>query len=142
MNLEFRVKKLKPYATLPNYANPGDAGMDLYSAEDYVIDSGKRQLVSTGISAEFPTGYVALFWDKSGLAAKKGITVLAGVIDSGYRGEYGVVLFNTSKEQFEIKRGDKIAQCLIQPITQPDIKEVQELSDTQRGTGGFGSTGK
>jgi dUTP pyrophosphatase len=143
--LEIKIKKIKPYAVIPSYAHPGDAGMDLYSAEDYLILGEQRQLISTGISTEFPEGHVALIWDKSGLAAKQGLTVLAGVIDHGYRGEWQVVLFNTTRSPYQIRRGDKVAQTLIQPVYNPiitEVTEVTELSDTSRGTGGFGSTGR
>jgi len=141
-NLVIKVKKLVPHAVLPSYAHDGDAGMDLYSAENYLINPGEKQIISTGIATEFPKGYVALIWDRSSLAAKQGLTVLAGVIDYSYRGEWKVVLFNTSKNPYQIKRGDKIAQALIQPVYNPKIIEVQELSNTERGKNGFGSTGK
>ncbi|MDP2946492.1 MAG: dUTP diphosphatase, partial [Nanoarchaeota archaeon] len=119
----------------------GDAALDLYSTENYSIVSGERQLVSTGIAMEFPAGYFASIRDRSGLAAKKGITVLGGVIEFTYRGEYGVVLLNTGKETFEIKVGDRIAQVVIQPVSTAEIIETTELSETARGSGNFGSTG-
>ena len=141
MNVPVKVKKLKPNAVLPKYAHEGDAALDLYSTENYSIVSGERQLVSTGIAMEFPAGYFASIRDRSGLAAKKGITVLGGVIEFTYRGEYGVVLLNTGKETFEIKVGDKIAQVVIQPVATAEISEITELSVTERGVGNFGSTG-
>ena len=95
----------------------------------------------TGIAVEFPEGYVALLWDRSGLGSK-GIHRLAGVIDSGYRGEWKVVLLNTTKEPFEIKKGDKIIQCIIQKFEPVEILEVDELSNSQRGEKGFGSSGR
>lgn len=140
--IQVKVKRLHENAILPKYAHEGDAGMDLFSCEDYAIKSGERALIKTGLSLEFPEGYVALIWDKSGLAANKGIKTMAGVIEYTYRGEYKIVLFNTSKEDFFIKKGDKIAQVLIQPIATAEITEVKELSETSRGEGGFGSTGK
>jgi dUTP pyrophosphatase len=140
--MKIKIKKLNSDSTIPFYAHIGDAGMDLYSCEDYILKSGERHLFKLSIAAEFPEGYVVLIWDKSGLAAKHGLTVLAGVIDHSYRGEYGVVLLNTSDQDYEIKRGNKIAQLLIQKVEQAEVEEVQELSDTERGEGGFGSTGK
>lgn len=137
-----KVKKLDPDALLPRYAHVGDAGMDLFSCEYNVIRAGERALVKTGLSIEFPEGYVALVWDKSGLAANKGIKTMAGVIEHSYRGEYQIVLLNTSNEDWIINKGDKIAQLLIQPITTAEIIETSELSETQRGEGGFGSTGR
>ena len=139
--IKIKVKKLHPSAIIPSYAHPGDAGMDIYSVEDVIIKAGERALVATGLSIEFPAGNVALVWDKSGLAAKNGIKTMAGVIEYTYRGEYKIVMFNTSKQDFEIKKGQKIAQLLIQPIMTADVEEVNELSDTARGVGGFGSTG-
>lgn len=140
--MKIKIKKLYDDVILPSYAYPGDAGMDLYSREDYVLKPGERYVFKLGFSTEFSSDFVALVWDKSGLSAKNGLTCLAGVIDHGYRGEYGVVLLNTSSEPYEIKKGDKIAQLLIQKIEQAEIEEVEELEDSSRGEGGFGSTGK
>jgi len=139
--IKLKVKKLHQEAVIPQYAHPGDAGMDLYSVEDVMIKPGERALVATGLSMELPAGYVALIWDKSGLAAKSGIKTMAGVIEYTYRGEYKIVMLNTSKENFEVKKGQKIAQMLVQPIMTAEVEEVKELSDTHRGAGGFGSTG-
>lgn len=136
-----KVKKLNSDAIIPNYAHPGDAGLDIYSCEDCIIKAGERYLVSTGLSMELPEGYVAFIKDKSGISSKFGITHLAGVIEYTYRGEYKIALLNTSKEDYIIKKGDKIAQIVILPVATAEIKEVSELSDTSRGTGGFGSTG-
>jgi len=137
-----KIKKLHPDAIIPSYAHEGDAGLDIYSLNDYLIEPGKREIISTGISCEFPLGYVALVWPKSGLSAKKGIDVLAGVIDAHYRGEYKIVLLNTSDEVFEIKKGDKVAQVLIQKVERVDVEEVGELKNSVRGEGGFGSSGR
>jgi len=137
-----KVKKLKPDANLPSYAHEGDAGMDIYSCEDKLIKAGERATVSTGISLEFEKGYAALVWDKSGLAAKHGIKTMAGVGDSIYRGEYKIVLLNTSDSDYYIKKGDKICQILIQPVEQAEIEEVFELGKSERGENGFGSSGK
>jgi len=140
-NVKVKFKRLRPEAILPSYAHPGDAGMDFYSCIDVILKPGERNLIPTGWAIEMPAGYVSLIWDKSGLAAKKGITVLGGVIEYTYRGEYGVILLNTSNETHEIKKGDKISQLLIQPICTAEIEEVSELSESVRGTGGFGSSG-
>lgn len=142
MHLILNIKKLDKDAIVPKYAHEGDAGLDLFSNEECILKAGERRAVKTGISTSFPRGYVALIWDRSGNAAKKGIKTMAGVIDAGYRGEWGVVMLNTSDEDFEIKKGDKIAQALIQPVISAEIKEVESLEESSRGEGGFGSTGK
>lgn len=142
MMVKIKVKRIKENAILPKYAHEGDAAMDLYSAEECVIPAGKRKLVSTGISMELPEGYFASIRDRSGLAAKKGITILGGVIEYTYRGEYGVILLNTGEEDYEIKEGDRIAQVVIQPVATAEIEEAEELSETIRGAGNFGSTGR
>lgn len=139
--IDFKIKKLSPDATLPSKDNPADAGIDFYTNESYTLQPGERHMFSTGISAEFPEGYVALFWDRSGLGSK-GIHRLAGVIDSGYRGEWKVILINTTDEPYEIKKGDKIIQCILQKFEPAKIEEVEELSDATRGDKGFGSSGR
>ncbi len=139
--MKILVKKLHLEAKLPSYAHPGDAGMDLFSAEDIAINSGERIVCKTGVAMQIPEGYAGLIWDKSGIAAKNGIKTMGGVIDSGYRGEIGIVMQNLSKDVYNIKKGEKIAQMLIQRVESPEIVEVEELSDTSRGDGGFGSTG-
>ncbi len=140
--MKIKIKKIHQDAIIPKYSHKGDAGMDIYSIEDIILESGQRKMIKTGISMEIPEGYVALVWDKSGLAGKKGIKTMAGVIDCHYRGEYTIVLLNTSKEKYEIKKGDKICQILIQKVESPEIEQVSELSETKRGEGGFGSTGR
>ncbi len=140
--MTFNVKLLHPDAKAPAYAHPGDAGMDVYSIEDHTLQPGERYTFRLGFSAEFEPGYVCLVWDRSGLAAKQGLTNLAGVIDADYRGEYGVVVLNTSPASVEVKQGDRIAQLLIQPVQRVDVQVVEELSDTSRQSGGFGSTGQ
>jgi dUTP pyrophosphatase len=136
-----KVKKLKEKAVVPSYAHEGDAAMDLYSCEDYVVGAGKRQLVSTGIAMELPAGYFASIRGKSGLAAKKGIDILGGVIEYTYRGEYGVIVLNTGEEDFVIRSGDKVAQVVIAPVATAKVEVVENLSETARGDGAFGSTG-
>ena len=136
-----KVKKLKENAVVPRYAHDGDAGMDLFAAEDYIVGAGERVLVSTGIAMELPEGYWANIRGKSGLAWKKGICILGGVIECTYRGEYGVVVLNTGDEDFVIKVGDKIAQVVVGPVATVDVEVVDELGESERGSGGFGSTG-
>lgn len=140
--IKISVKKLNKEAVIPKYAHQGDAGLDLYSIEDYTLKPKQRYLFKLGISVQIPDGYVGLFWDKSGLAAKFGIKTMGGVIDSTYRGEYGVILYNTSDEDFLVKKGDKVAQMLIQPVLSVEVEEVDVLSKTARNDGGFGSTGR
>ncbi len=136
-----KIKRIKE-AIIPRYAHQGDAGMDVFSLEDYDLQPRERRTFQLGFSMEFEKEYVALIWDKSGLASKHGIKTMGGVIDHNYRGEYAVVLLNTSDKNYIIKKGDKIAQILIQPVMNAEIQEVDELSETTRGEGGFGSTGK
>lgn len=136
--MKIKAKKLHPDAIIPRHFLPGDAGLDFHSVEDVVIKPAERHAVATGISLELPPGYVALIWDKSGLAFKKGIKTMGGVIEHTYRGEYKIIVINLGEEDFVIKKGDKIAQMLIQPIMTVEVEEVQELSDSIRNTHGFG----
>ncbi len=136
-----KVKKLSEDAILPKYAKADDAGMDFYSNQDTQILPNERKLINTGISIAIPKGYVGLIWDKSGIATKHGVKTMAGVIDSGYRGEIKILFHNLSNETYLIEKNKKIAQMLIQPVEQREIVEVEELDNTDRGTGGFGSTG-
>jgi len=140
--MELKIKKLHPNAKVPTYAHHGDAGFDLYAIESVSIPVGARVLVGTGIAIEIPDGYVGLIWDKSGLSMVHGLKNLGGVIDAGYRGEIKAGVVNLSDEDYTITAGHKVAQMLIQKVERADIKEVTELSDTSRGHGGFGSTGK
>ena len=141
MTLAFR--RIHPDAVLPAYAHPSDAGMDLCSVEDAVIPSGGRILVHTGLVVNLPPLTEAQVRPRSGLALKHGVTVLntPGTIDSGYRGEIGVILANFGDADFAVKIGDRIAQLVIAPVTQPTVVETDEIDDTDRGSGGFGSTG-
>jgi len=139
--MKVKIKKLSPEAVLPSYALEGDAGLDIYALEDSEVSPGARAMIPTGVAIEIPKGYVALVWDKGGIAYKNGIKTMAGVCDSNYRGEYKIIILNTSKEIFKVKKGNKIAQILIQKVEQAEIEEVKDLSDTERGSGGFGSTG-
>ena len=128
--------------SVPQYAHDGDAGADLTASEKTVIPAKNRSLVGTGIRLEIPKGYVGLIWPRSGLAIKKGIDCGAGVIDSCYRGEIKVLLFNHSDTEFQIEPGDRIAQILIQKVSRAQFIPVSKLSETIRSVDGFGSTGK
>lgn len=140
--LTIKVKKLKGDVVVPSYAHAGDAGMDVYAAEDIHIKKGERAKVPTGIAMEIPDGFVGLVWDKSGLSMNHGLKTLGGVIDSGYRGEVVIGIINLSNEDYTLKKGHKVAQILIQKVETPAIQEVEEISDSRRGEKGFGSTGK
>lgn len=138
------IKRLDPDLPLPERAHRGDAGVDLHSAEDLVIAPGERTLVKTGIALALPLGTVGLIHPRSGLAAKHGLTIVnaPGTVDADYRGELMVCLLNTDKDTpFEITRGMRIAQLVVQRVELPDFVEVDELDDTVRGAGGYGSTG-
>jgi dUTP pyrophosphatase len=139
---QIKIKKLRDDAIIPRYSHVGDAGMDLFSVEEnFILKPMEKKLISTGLSIELPEGYVALIWDKSGIA-NEGIKTMGGVIDSNYRGECKVILINLSSKDYEIKKYQKIAQVLIQSIEKAEILEVEKLSETKRGENGFGSTGK
>jgi dUTP pyrophosphatase len=139
--LRIKIRKVGDVKT-PNYAHVGDAGLDFHSAEDdYILKPGERKGFATGIEMEIPEGYVGLIWDKSGLAFKNGLKVMAGVVDSTYRGEIVIVLVNLGSKEYTVKKNTKIAQMLIQKVEQVEIEEVGNLSDTKRGSGKFGSTG-
>ncbi|WP_217132413.1 dUTP diphosphatase [Leucobacter chinensis] len=129
---------------IPVYAHPGDAGADLKSSEAVVLQPGERKLVGTGVSIALPDGFAAFVVPRSGLAAKHGITVVnsPGTVDAGYRGEIKVTLLNTDRENaFEVAVGDRIAQMIIMPVTRATFVPVETLPGSDRGTGGFGSTG-
>ena len=139
-----KIKK-KEGAVLPQYESPGAAGMDIraFLGEDIVLPPTGRQRVPTGLFVEIPPGFEAQIRPRSGLAARHGVTVLnaPGTIDSDYRGEIEVILVNLGQEAFSIRNGDRIAQLLVSPVYRPDICEAESLSLTERGAGGFGSTG-
>jgi len=139
--MKIGVKRVIADVKLPSYANQGDAGFDLYAAEELVLKPGQRHPIRTGIKMAIPLGYVGLIWDKSGRAAKEGLKTMAGVIDSGYRGEILVLIHNLGHEEVKIEKNQKVAQMLIQPVHSAMIEEVESLDETQRGEGGFGSSG-
>jgi dUTP pyrophosphatase len=140
-----RIKRLAHGADLdlPGYATAGAAGMDVVSAEDLTLAAGARHAVATGLAVAIPPGYEIQVRPRSGLALRHGISVpnSPGTIDSDYRGELKVILINHGSEAFEIRRGDRIAQLVLAPVTQASWLEVEELDETARGEGGFGSTG-
>jgi dUTP pyrophosphatase len=139
------VRRLDPDLPPPAYAHPGDAGADLRAATEVVLPPGGRATVGTGIAVAVPDGYAAFVHPRSGLASRHGITVVnaPGTVDAGYRGEVRVVLLNTDPaEPFTVRRGDRIAQLVVQPVTRVRFVDVAELPPTPRGEGGFGSTGR
>lgn len=142
--LGVKVKILNPDAIIPKYQTEEAAGFDLHSVEEKIIKAGERDVVKTGLAVALPKGYELQVRPRSGLALKNGITVLntPGTVDSDYRGELMVILLNTSKDDFVIKKGERIAQAVIKEILQADFAVVDELDSTERGMGGFGSTGK
>jgi dUTP pyrophosphatase len=142
--MKIRVKKLDETVLLPEYQHFGeDAGMDLCSFENTKIKTGEYKLIRTGIKISIPRGYAGFVYPRSGLALKEGITVLNadGVIDPGYRGELGVILINHGKKDFNIKKGDRIAQLIIHKTFMIEWEEVEQLDESERGSGGFGHTG-
>lgn len=138
-----KVKRLSDRAIVPSYAHQGDAGLDLYSVVDLVIEPGESALVGTGIAIELPLFTEAQIRPRSGLALKHQITVLnsPGTVDQSFRGEVGVILINHGKFPFVVSVGDRVAQMVIKPVLQVKVVEVSELDSTARGEGGFGSTG-
>lgn len=137
-----KVKKLNSDAILPRFAHPGDAGLDMYVNETVTLEPGQVGRIKSGIAVEIPDGFVGLCWDKSGLSMNHSIKVLGGVIDSGFRGELIFGVINLGKEEYTFKKGDKVLQMLIQKVEKMDIVDSEELSETDRGEKGFGSTGK
>jgi dUTP pyrophosphatase len=144
--IELKVLKLNDDVVVPSYATNGAAGMDLRAFIDkpVLLKPLERKLIPTGLKIELPTGYEAQIRPRSGMSIKHGITLVncVGTIDEDYRGEVCIPIINLSNEDFTIQNGDRIAQMIIAPVTQAIIKEVSIISDTLRGTGGFGSTGK
>lgn len=144
MKVTMNIKRLNGDVGLPAYAHEGDAGLDLCAAEPCVINPGERVLVPCGIAVEIPSGFAGLVIPRSGLAIKHGISIVnaPGLIDSGYRGEIKVILVNLDPcEAFEVKQGDRIAQLMLVSVPSVQLIECEELADSKRGTGGFGSSG-
>lgn len=140
-----RAKRLDPRAVLPGRAHPSDAGLDLHALESCTLAPGERALIPTGIAVEIPDGHAGLVVPRSGLAVEHGIALVnaPGLIDSGYRGELRVLLLNTDRDQAcELYAGERIAQLVIIAIETPRIVEATVLSESERGTGGFGSSGR
>lgn len=134
-------QKLHPEAKIPTRAYTQDAGLDLTSVETHTLAPGEGKIFKTGLATAIEPGFVGLVWDRSSMG-KRGIKTLGGVIDSGYRGEIGVILWNVSPAPQEIKSGERIAQLLIQAVSTPQTEEVKDLSTSDRSAGGFGSSGK
>jgi dUTP pyrophosphatase len=143
-SVEVLLTRLDPGVPVPSYANQGDAGADLVTAEDVVIEPGERATVGTGVAIALPEGYAAFVHPRSGLAARVGLSVVntPGTIDSGYRGEIRICLINHDlREPVELRRGDRIAQLVVQRVEHAVFREVDDLGDSERGAGGYGSTG-
>jgi dUTP pyrophosphatase len=144
-NMVIRIKQIDKDLPVPKYAYAHDAGFDLYSSVDVLLESGERKLIPTGVAVAILEGYAGFVQPRSGLAAKHGISIVnsPGLIDSHYRGEIKVILINLDKDKpFQVRRGDKIAQLIIQKIESVDLEVVDELDETVRGAGGFGSSGR
>jgi dUTP pyrophosphatase len=138
------IRRLDVDLPLPRYARAGDAGLDLRAARDVALERGERALVETGVAVAIPPGWAGLVLPRSGLALRHGVTVLnaPGLIDAGYRGEIKVVLINHGAARAVVRRGERIAQLVIQPVGRAELIEVDALPPSERGTGGFGSTGE
>jgi dUTP pyrophosphatase len=141
--LRIAVRRIDATVPVPRYARDGDAGLDLHAAEPGALRPGERRIIRTGVALAIPGGFAGFVLPRSGLALRQGVTVLnaPGLIDAGYRGEIQVLLVNHGDAVFEVKRGDRIAQLVIQRIEAVELVEVEELPDSERGAGGFGSTG-
>lgn len=141
--MEILIRRLDPDVPLPSRAHPGDAGFDLPAREAFKLEPGERAAIATGVAVAIPDGYAGLVVPRSGLAARHGISVVngPGLIDAGYRGEIHVVLINLGTGSFHAERGDRIAQLVVVPVASAAFTEVEELPDSARGSGGFGSSG-
>ena len=144
LTLRFKREKGGEDLELPSYQTPGAAGMDVRASEDHTLQPGETALVPTGFSMEIPAGFEAQMRPRSGLAAKHGITLLnsPGTIDHDFRGEVQIILTNLGREPFQVRRGDRIAQMVIARVERAQVEIVAELSQTERGSGGFGHTGQ
>jgi dUTP pyrophosphatase len=135
------IRRLDPAAVLPTRAHPDDAGLDLYGLEDAAVAPGEGRVLRTGVAFAVPPGHVGLVCDRSSMA-KRGLKTAGGVIDAGYRGEVGVVVWNISSIPQTVKKGERVAQMLVIPIAVPAPVDTEDLGETARGAGGFGSTGR
>ncbi len=139
--MQVKIKKLKEGAKLPTYAHPGDVGMDLYAMESKTLLPMEHHFFWHGFALEFPVGYAAIVMDKSSIS-KAGLKTMGGVFDAGYRGEYNTHLVNLTNEPYTVEVGDKVAQLVIYPVAIGELIESENLSESSRGEGAFGSTGK
>lgn len=143
--MKLRVRRLDEGLPLPSYARSGDAGLDLFSAETVTLKPGERAAIATGLAVEIPSGHAGFVHARSGRALREGLALVnaPGLIDSGYRGEIKVIVVNLDpSDVVHVERGDKIAQLVIQPVVSAELVEVDDLEATERGAGGFGSTGR
>jgi dUTP pyrophosphatase len=140
--MKIKIKRLKDNAKMPKYAHPGDVGLDLFSMEEKTLQPSERHIFHCGFALEFDAGYAAIVKDKGSVPHKYGLHTMGGVFDAGYRGEYNVMLVNLGKETVTIEPGQKIAQLIIYPVVIADLEEVDELTDSSRGEGRLGSTGR
>ena len=141
MSAVLPVRRLDPAAALPTRAHVDDAGLDLYALEDVTLPAGEGGVLRTGVAVAVPPGHVGMVCDRSSMA-RRGLKTAGGIIDSGYRGEVGVVVWNLSRQAQPVKKGERIAQMLIVPIATPAPIDSADLGATARGSGGFGSTGR
>jgi len=139
--MQLKIKRLKPEAILPNYAKPGDVGLDLYAMENFVVAPMEHVRIWHGFALEFPNGYAGIIKDKGSISSA-GLHTMGGVFDAGYRGEYNTHLINLSDKPYAIEKGNKVSQLVIFPVVIAEIQEVDDLSESERGEGRFGSTGK
>jgi dUTP pyrophosphatase len=139
--MKIKIRKLKENAKLPRYMHPGDVGMDLYSMETYTLAPGEHRFFYHGFATEFDEGFAAIIKDKSSIS-KAGLHTMGGVFDAGYRGEYNTHLVNLGSEPYTVEEGDKVSQLIIYPIVIAELEETDNLNDSSRGQGAFGSTGR
>lgn len=140
--MEIKIKRLHTDAKLPSYAHPGDVGLDVYALEEHTLNPWERKIFPLGFALEFDTGYAAIVKDKSSLPKDGGLHTMGGVFDAGFRGEYNVLLVNLGLAPYHIAKGQKIAQLVIMPVARATLTETDILSESSRGNGQFGSTGK
>jgi dUTP pyrophosphatase len=141
MSISIKIKKLKPEAKVPGYAHPGDIGLDLYSLEEKTLAPGEHHIFFIGVAIEFPNGYGGIVKDK-GSISKAGLHSMGGVYDAGFRGEYNVHLVNLGDKAYTVEKGDKIAQLVLFPVEIAKVEETDTLSESVRGEGKWGSTGR